>query len=162
MKTEIATLGAGCFWGVEHILKKIPGVISTTCGYEGGNTQDPTYKEVKTGTTNHAEVVQIEFDPDRISYQSLLGYFWRLHDPTQLNRQGVDHGTQYRSVIFYHNEQQREVAQQSKREFDLSKVFPQPSVTQIEPAGIFYSAEDYHQDYFEINGGHVCHILRER
>ena len=162
MKTEIATLGAGCFWGVEHILKKIPGVVATTCGYAGGQTQDPTYKDVKTGQTNHAEVVQVEFDPRILSYQELLGYFWRLHDPTQLNRQGVDHGTQYRSVIFYHSEQQRETAFNSQKAFDASKVFPQPSVTQILPATQFYSAEDYHQDYFELNGGHVCHILRER
>lgn len=159
---ELATLGAGCFWGVEHLLKKIPGVISTTCGYAGGDIQDPTYKHVKTGTTNHAEVVLVEFDPAQLSYVALLGYFWRLHDPTQLNKQGVDHGTQYRSVIFFHSEVQKQVAEQSKREFDSSKIFPTPAVTQILPATKFYPAEAYHQDYFELNGGHVCHILRDK
>lgn len=159
---EFATLGAGCFWGVEHLLKKIPGVLDTTCGYAGGSSPDPTYKEVKTGKTNHAEVVLIKFDPNILSYHKLLEYFWRLHDPTQLNRQGVDVGTQYRSVIFYHSEQQKQTAEQSKKEFDQSHVFPTPSVTQILPTPQFFSAEDYHQDYFDLNGGHVCHIMREK
>jgi len=158
--TELATLGAGCFWGVEHILKRIPGVVATTCGYEGGGTEKPTYKDICRGETGHAEVVQIEFDPKLVSYDTLLDYFWRLHDPTQLDRQGVDVGTQYRSVIFYHNETQKEAALKSKEKFDQSGVFKKKAVTQIIPSEKFWSAEDYHQDYFDINGGHVCHILR--
>lgn len=159
-KTELATFGAGCFWGVEHILKKIPGVIATTVGYEGGGTDKPTYRDVCSGNTGHAEVVQIEFDPQVVSFPTLLNYFWRLHDPTQLNRQGVDVGTQYRSVIFYQNETQKKEAEESKAAFDRSAVFNKKAVTQIEPSQRFWSAEDYHQDYFDKNGGHVCHILR--
>lgn len=162
MKTELATLGAGCFWGVEHILKQINGVIGTTCGYMGGHTQNPTYRQVCTGETFHAEVVQVEFDPTKITYKELLGYFWRLHDPTQKNRQGVDVGTQYRSAIFYHSEEQNRIAQLSKQEFDASGVFSTPSVTEIVAVQVFYSAEDYHQDYFDNNPGYVCHILREK
>lgn len=161
-KTELATFGAGCFWGVEHILEKVKGVVKTTVGYEGGSKENPTYQIVKTGESGYAEVVQVEFDPDIISYEALLGYFWRLHDPTTLNRQGVDAGTQYRSVIFYHNDEQRKVALASKAKFDKSQVFKNKAVTQIEPHNKFYTAEAYHQKYFDRNGGHVCHVLRPK
>lgn len=159
---ETATFGAGCFWGVQYLLKRIDGVIETRAGYMGGDLDNPTYKEVKTGRTNHAEVVEVKYDPTKVSYETLLDYFWRLHDPTTLNRQGVDEGTQYRSVIFYHNDLQKKAAEKSKEAFDQSKVFKERAVTQIANASKFYSAEDYHQDYFDVNGGHVCHILRPR
>lgn len=161
-KTADAIFGAGCFWGVEHILSEVKGVLKTTVGYEGGNFDNPTYEMVCGGRTGHAEVVQVEFDPTIISYGELLEYFWRLHDPTTLNRQGVDEGTQYRSVIFYTNDDQKKAAIASKDKFDKSGVFKNKSVTQIEPHGKFYSAEGYHQKYFMRNGGHVCHILRPK
>jgi peptide-methionine (S)-S-oxide reductase len=162
MKTEKATLAAGCFWGVQHLLDEIPGVISTKCGYIGGDTTDPNYRQICNGDTNHAEAVEVTFDPEKVKYEEILSYFWRLHDPTQLNRQGPDHGTQYRSAIFYHSQEQKEKAEKSKAEFDQSKVFARPAVTQIVPAPVFYDAEDYHQDYFNKNGGQVCHIYRPR
>lgn len=161
-KTETATFAAGCFWGVESIVNHIEGVLETTVGYTGGHTENPTYKQVCTGTTGHAEAVQVLFDPAKVSYKELLGYFWRLHDPTTLNRQGVDVGTQYGSAIFYHNEEQRIAAEESKQAFDASGAFQEKAVTEIVPAETFYKAEEYHQDYFERNGGPVCHILRER
>ncbi|MEK6554178.1 MAG: peptide-methionine (S)-S-oxide reductase MsrA [Bdellovibrionota bacterium] len=162
MATEKATLAAGCFWGVQHLLDEIPGVISTKCGYIGGQTNDPTYKQICEGDTNHAEAVEVTSDPDKVSYETILSYFWRLHDPTQLNRQGPDHGTQYRSAIFYHSPEQKEKAEKSKAEFDKSLVFTRPAVTQIVPAPTFYKAEEYHQDYFNKNGGPICHIYRPR
>lgn len=161
-KTELATFAAGCFWGVQHIFKQIKGVIKTTVGYTGGKTKNPTYQEVCTGTTGHAEAILVEFDPSLISYEELLDYFWRLHDPTQLNRQGLDVGTQYRSAIFYHNEEQREAAERSKAAFDASGVFPQKAVTEIIPAGPFYEAEEYHQDYLTKHPRRTCHTLRQR
>ena len=159
---EKIAFGAGCFWGVEHILKKIPGVLSTRCGYMGGKLDNPTYRDVCRGDTGHAEVVEVVFDAKKISLNQLLSYFWRLHDPTQLNRQGVDVGTQYRSAIFCYDEKQKAIAEQSKKEFDDSKVFSKSAVTQIADATTFFAAEDYHQDYFNKNSGHVCHVLRER
>lgn len=159
---EKATFGAGCFWGVEHILKSIPGVKATTCGYMGGEAPNPTYKQVCTGQTGHAEVVEVEFDPQVVTYETLLDFFWRLHDPTTLNRQGVDVGTQYRSAIFYHSEEQRKAAELSKAAFDASGVFSAKAVTEISPATKFWPAEDYHQDYFDNNDGHICHVLRPR
>lgn len=159
---QLATMGGGCFWGVEYHLQKLDGVISTEAGYCGGTIENPTYKDVKTGTTGAAEVVQIKFDPLKISFDTILDYFWRLHDPTQLNKQGPDFGTQYRSVIFYHDESQRVVAEESKKKFDDSKVFPAPVVTEISPYEYYFKAEDYHQDYFNKNGGRVCHVLREK
>jgi peptide methionine sulfoxide reductase msrA/msrB len=162
MKTEKATLAGGCFWGVEEILRGIKGVVGTTAGYIGGETDNPTYRIISTGQTGHAEAVEVEFDPKVITYERLLEYFWRLHDPTTLNRQGVDTGTQYRSAIFYHSEEQKKIAEKSKEKFDKSGVFKSKSVTQITPATKFYSAEDYHQDYYQKNGGHVCHTLREK
>ncbi|MGE3975246.1 MAG: bifunctional methionine sulfoxide reductase B/A protein [Bdellovibrionales bacterium] len=160
--TEKATFAAGCFWGVEEILRGIKGVVNTTVGYIGGQTDNPTYKIISTGQTGHAEAVEIEFDPKVVSYETLLGYFWRLHDPTTLNRQGVDQGTQYRSAIFFHSEEQKKIAERSKEKFDQSGVFKTKAVTQIVPAAKFYSAEDYHQDYFQKNGGHICHTLRDK
>jgi methionine-S-sulfoxide reductase len=159
-KIETATFAAGCFWGVEHILKLVPGVVKTTVGYTGGHTENPTYEEVCSGLTGHAEAVRVEFNPEIISYERLLGYFWRLHDPTQLNRQGPDIGIQYRSVIFYHSEKHREAAEKSKLEFDESGVFRDKAATEIIPASAFYIAEEYHQDYFKKHPGRSCHTLR--
>lgn len=160
-KTEVATFAAGCFWGVEHIFKDVKGVVSTRVGYTGGATEHPGYRDVSTGATGHAEAVRVEYDPSVITYQELLDYFWRLHDPTQLNRQGPDVGTQYRSVIFYHNEAQKKAAEQSKEKFNRSGVFARKVVTEIVPAGTFYDAEEYHQDFFGKNPGRPsCHILR--
>lgn len=162
-KTELATFGAGCFWGVEKILQGIKGVLKTTVGYEGGEVTHPNYEIVKTGRSGHAEVVQIEFDPSVISYKELLSYFWRLHDPTQVNRQGHDVGTQYRSVIFYHSEEQKKLAEESRKEFDASGVFKEKTATQIVPQGTFWKAEEYHQKYLVKNpGGYMCHVLRGR
>jgi len=162
-KKEVATFGAGCFWGVEHLIKNIKGVIKTTVGYEGGQLINPDYGHVKKGNTGHAEVVQIEFDPSVISYKELLAYFWRLHDPTQLNRQGHDVGTQYRSVIFYHNLNQKMIAEKSKKDFDDSHVFKEKSVTQILAQDKFWKAEEYHQHYLDKNPqGYMCHIIREK
>jgi methionine-S-sulfoxide reductase len=159
---KIATFGAGCFWGVESLFKSLEGVVETRVGYMGGETKDPTYDDVKTGTTGHAEAVEVIYDPSRVSYEKLLSYFFRLHDPTTPNRQGVDVGTQYRSVIFYHDEEQKRAAEAFKKEFDRENAFGKPSVTEIVPAGQFYEAEEYHQDYFEKSGGPVCHHLREK
>jgi len=148
-KIETATLGGGCFWCVEAVYERLPGVISVTSGYAGGHTANPTYKEVCTGATGHAEVAQIEFDPAKISFAKLLEIFWQAHDPTTLNRQGNDEGTQYRSVIFYHDEQQKLVAEQSKRETQNN--FDRPVVTEIAPLQKFHPAEDYHQGYYDLN-----------
>ncbi len=162
MKIEKATFAAGCFWGVQHILDRIPGVTRTRVGYVGGRTKNPTYNQVKTGETGHAEAVEVEFDSERVSYSELLAFFWRLHDPTQLNRQGPDVGTQYRSAIFYHSPLQRDEAEFSKARFDASGVFKRKAVTVIEPVSEFFEAEGYHQKYFDQTGGAVCHILRDR
>lgn len=148
-KTEMATFGAGCFWCVEAVFERLPGVQSVVAGYAGGTTKNPTYKEVSAGTTGHAEVAQIAFDPSVISYERLLGMFWKSHDPTTLNRQGADVGTQYRSAIFYHDEAQRKAAEMSLKE--AQKDFDDPIVTQIEPLKDFYVAENYHQDYYNNN-----------
>jgi peptide methionine sulfoxide reductase msrA/msrB len=161
-KTKIATFAAGCFWGVQHVFKQVKGVVKTTVGYTGGSTEYPGYRDVSTGTTGHAEAVRVEYDPAVVSYAELLGYFWRLHDPTQLNRQGPDLGTQYRSVIFYHTEEQKKAAEKSKEQFDKSGVFDKKAVTEIRPSGPFYSAEEEHQDYFEKHQGRSCHMLRDK
>ncbi len=158
---DTAIFAAGCFWGVEDILKTVDGVVETTVGYTGGNIENPTYKMVCSGNTGHAEAVMVKYDPGVISYEELLDYFWRLHDPTTLNRQGPDAGTQYRSAIFYHNENQRISAEGSKKRFDQSGVFKNKATTQIVPASNFYDAEEYHQDYFEKTGNRGCHILRD-
>lgn len=145
-KTKLATFGGGCFWCMEAVYQLMDGVKSSTSGYAGGTVPDPTYEQVCTGATGHAEVIQVEFDLARISYEKLLETFWKAHDPTTLNRQGHDHGTQYRSVIFYHNEAQKLAAEKSKRA--AQSHFKDPIVTQIVPLVKFYRAEDYHQDYF--------------
>lgn len=150
-KTEIATLGGGCFWCLEAIYKRVKGVVKVTSGYSGGTKANPTYEEVSTGTTGHAEVVQVEFDPTRISYKEILDIFWQIHDPTQLNRQGNDIGTQYRSVIFYHNEAQKRIAQNSKLELEKEKIFDKPIVTEITAFKAFYPAENYHKNYYDTN-----------
>lgn len=159
MKTEIATLAGGCFWGVEELVRKLPGVIDTTVGYTGGTLKNPTYQDVKTGRTGHAESLQITFDPEKISYDEILDYFYRLHDPTTKDRQGNDRGTQYRSAIFYHDEKQREAAERATKR--AQPKWERPIVTHIVPASDFWPAEDYHQDYLQrIPTGYTCHFLR--
>jgi peptide-methionine (S)-S-oxide reductase len=150
-KLETATFGTGCFWCTEAIFERLDGVEKVISGYSGGHIKNPSYKEVCTGTTGHAEVIRIYFDPEVISYEELLDVFWQTHDPTTLNRQGNDVGTQYRSVIFYHNEEQKKIAEKSKQEMDHSGTFADPIVTEISPLINFYEAENYHQDYFENN-----------
>ena len=148
---EEATFGAGCFWCVEAVFESMPGVASVVSGYAGGTVEKPTYQQVSAGRTGHAEVVRVTFDPARISYSELLDAFWRSHDPTQVNRQGADVGTQYRTVIFYHNNAQREAAEKSKAALEASGTHSRPIATLIEPVPAFYLAEDYHQDYFRSN-----------
>jgi peptide-methionine (S)-S-oxide reductase len=151
-----ATFGAGCFWGVEAAFRQVEGVTATAVGYEGGRLENPTYEDVCSHTTGHAEVVQVTYDGDRVSYDALLDVFWRKHDPTQLNRQGWDIGDQYRSVIFFHDDEQRAAAERSKAELDASGHFRRPIVTLVEPAQTFYRAEEYHQRYLEKQGPSSC------
>lgn len=148
---EVATFGGGCFWCVEAVFEQVKGVKSVVSGYEGGKTENPTYKQVCTGRTNHAEVCRIEYDPKVVSFDKLLEIFWKVHDPTTLNKQGPDEGTQYRSVIFYHNEAQRETAEKYKQKLNELKAFRSRVVTEISPTQKFYPAEEYHQDYFAKN-----------
>ncbi len=148
---ETATLGGGCFWCVEAIYQDLRGVHAVVSGYAGGAIENPTYQQVCTGTTGHAEVTQITFDPEVISFEDLLYVFWRTHDPTTLNRQGADVGPQYRSVIFYHDNGQKNIAERSKQETDASGLWPNPIVTEIAPFRDFYEAEDYHQNYYSVN-----------
>ncbi len=155
---EKATFGAGCFWGVEATFRQIPGVVATAVGYAGGTLDNPSYKDVCTDSTGHAEVVEVEYDASKVKYEDLLKVFWQNHDPTTLNRQGPDVGTQYRSAIFYHTPEQQKAAQASKEALERSKTFRRPIVTQIEPAGHFWRAEDYHQQYLEKRGLAHCHI----
>jgi len=159
---EIATFAGGCFWGMENILREIPGVIDTEVGYTGGRTENPDYGIVSGGRTGHAEAVNVVFDPGEITYEELLRYFFRMHDPTTKNRQGNDVGDRYRSAVFYHSEQQRETAERVKEEVDRSGKWKNPIVTEIVPAGPFYPAEEYHQDYLEKHpSGYTCHYLRD-
>jgi len=153
-----ATFAAGCFWGVEAAFRQIDGVTATTVGYSGGNTTNPTYKEVCTDTTGHAEIVQVEYDPDTVSYETLLDLFWSNHDPTQLNRQGPDVGTQYRSAIYCHDDEQKAAAAASKERLESSGRYGRPVVTEITEAQEFYPAEDYHQQYLEKRGLASCTI----
>jgi peptide methionine sulfoxide reductase msrA/msrB len=159
---ETAILAGGCFWGMEEIIRKIPGVVKTTVGYSGGVTPDPTYQDVCTGATGHAESVQVVFDPARLSYEALLDYFFRMHDPTTPNQQHNDIGTQYRSAIFYTSEEQKQAAERVKARWDKSGKFKRPITTEITAATTFYPAEEYHQKYLVKNpGGYTCHVLRD-
>lgn len=155
---EKATFAAGCFWGVEAAFREVEGVTSTSVGYTGGTTKDPTYRDVCSHTTGHAEAVEVEFDPLRVTYDQLLDRFWELHNPTTLNRQGPDIGDQYRSAIFYHTESQRDAAIRSKARLEESGRYKHPIVTEITPASQYYLAEDYHQQYVEKHGQASCHV----
>jgi peptide-methionine (S)-S-oxide reductase len=150
-KIDTATFGTGCFWCTEAIFEQLNGVLKVTSGYSGGHVRNPTYKEVCTGETGHAECVQIQYEPDKISYDELLEVFWQVHDPTTLNRQGADVGTQYRSAIFYHNEEQKQKAEHYKKELNKNGAFKNPVVTEITAATDFYPAENYHQEYYQNN-----------
>jgi peptide-methionine (S)-S-oxide reductase len=156
--TEIATFGAGCFWGIEAAFRRIPGVVDAAVGYSGGHTVNPTYQDVCTDETGHAEVVQVTFDPARVSYEHLLDAFWAMHDPTQRNRQGPDFGSQYRTAIFFHSPEQEAAAKRAKAALDASKKFGRPIATEIAAAGPFYRAEEYHQKYLEKRGAASCHF----
>lgn len=158
MAIEKATFGAGCFWGVEVKFGQVPGVLEIAVGYEGGELEHPTYKEVCTDRTGHAEVVEMSFDPARVSYEQLLDLFFESHDPTQLNRQGPDFGTQYRSVVFYHSDAQRTAAEKKIEELKVEGRFSKPIVTKVVPAETFWKAEEYHQKYLEKRGMATCHI----
>lgn len=154
----LATFGAGCFWGVEVTFRNVPGVVGAAVGYMGGVVAHPTYEQVCTDETGHAEVVQVEYDPARVSYERLLDVFWSSHDPTQRDRQGPDVGSQYRSAIFYHSEEQRTAAEASRAALDSSRRFARPVATRIEAAGPFWRAEEYHQRYLEKRGRASCHV----
>ncbi|MBT3915083.1 MAG: peptide-methionine (S)-S-oxide reductase MsrA [Rhodospirillaceae bacterium] len=151
---EKATFGAGCFWGIEHAFRKVDGVIEAPVGYAGGTTPDPTYEQVCSGQTGHAEVVEVEFDPAKVSYNELLEVFWTIHDPTTLNRQGPDIGTQYRSAIYFHSPEQEQAAKESIAALENGDRFRNPIVTELAPIDRFYMGEDYHQRYFEKQGQH--------
>jgi peptide-methionine (S)-S-oxide reductase len=149
---ETATFGAGCFWCVEAVFQRLNGVLSSKSGYSGGSVKNPSYKEVCNGTTGHAEVIQVTYDKTKVSFDELLEVFWKTHDPTTLNRQGNDYGTQYRSVIFYHNDEQKKLAEKYKEEINKSGAYPGPVITEITSFTNFYPAEDYHQNYYNENG----------
>ena len=155
-----ATFAGGCFWGTEYVFQQVPGVKSTAVGFMGGTVDNPSYKQICYEDTNHAEVVQLRYDPEKISYEKLVKIFFKLHDPTTLNRQGPDVGDQYRSAIFYYDESQKETAEKLKAAFDTSGQFKTPIVTEITPSKEFWKAEDYHQDYFKKNPNHpACHVV---
>ena len=155
---ETATFGAGCFWGVEEDFRRLPGVVDAAVGYIGGTVDRPTYKQVCTDTTGHAEAVEVTFDPAKISYDDLLEAFWKLHDPTQWNRQGPDFGSQYRSAVFYHSPEQQAAAEASKQRLSDSGRFRRPVVTMITPASTFWRAEEYHQQYLAKQGRSHCRV----
>ncbi|MCB9093177.1 MAG: peptide-methionine (S)-S-oxide reductase MsrA [Halobacteriovoraceae bacterium] len=158
---EVSILGGGCFWGVEELIRKLEGVKDTEVGYAGGDAQKKTYLDVKTGSTGHAEVVKVSFDPQKLKFEDLLRYFFRLHDPTTLNQQGNDKGSQYRSVIFYQSETQKRIAEKIIKEVNDSKKWSKPVVTKLEPYKNYFKAEEYHQDYLQKDpGGYTCHYLR--
>jgi len=156
--SEIATFGAGCFWGVEAAFRRVPGVLDAVSGYSGGHTENPSYKDVCSDRTGHAEVVQVTFDPSKVTYEQLLDIFWKIHDPTQVNRQGPDFGTQYRTAIFYRSPEQETAARKSKQALEASGKLRRPIATEITPAGPFWRAEEYHQRYLERRGAESCHI----
>ena len=156
--SEIATFGAGCFWGVEAAFRRVPGVLDAVSGYSGGHTENPSYKDVCSDRTGHAEVVQVTFDPSKVTYEQLLDIFWKIHDPTQVNRQGPDFGTQYRTAIFYHSPEQEVAARKSKQALEASGKLRRPIATEITPASPFWRAEEYHQRYLERRGAESCHI----
>lgn len=158
MKEEVAILAGGCFWGVQFYYDQVPGVVQTEVGYIGGRTDSPTYEQVCSHTTGHAEATKITFDPSKISFNTLLKHFFRIHDPTQLNRQGPDVGDQYRSAIFYTNEKQKDQAQKVLEQLRNSKEYEKPIVTKLEPAGTFWKAEEYHQKYTQKTGLGACHV----
>ena len=161
MTYEKATFGAGCFWGVEYVFRRVPGVVDVQVGYSGGVTKNPTYQEVCSHTTGHAEVTQVEFDPERVSFDQLLEVFWAMHDPTQVDRQGPDVGDQYRSAIFTHSPEQQAAAEASRQR--AQERFKRPIATEIRPITTFYPAEDYHQAYYEKNGHQpYCHVVPTR
>jgi len=155
---EIATFGAGCFWGIEAAFRRVPGVLDAAVGYSGGRTENPSYQDVCTDTTGHAEVVQVTFDPEKLSYDQLLNVFWTIHDPTQVNRQGPDYGEQYRTAIFFHSPEQEAAAKKSKQALEASGKLRRPVATEITAAGPFWRAEEYHQRYLEKRGAASCHI----
>jgi peptide-methionine (S)-S-oxide reductase len=161
---QVATLGSGCFWCTEAFFLRVKGIESVVSGYSGGKVKNPTYREVCSGLTGHAEVVQVKFNPKEISYEEVLEIFWNTHDPTTLNRQGADEGTQYRSVVFYHSEEQKKIAQDYKTQLDKSGTFKKPIVTEITPFSIFYPAEDYHQNYYALNPnqGYCQYVIRPK
>ena len=156
--SEVATFAAGCFWGVEATFQSVPGVIATEVGYSNGHTPNPTYHDVCTDETGHAEVVRVTFDPARVGFEQLLDVFWQVHDPTQTNRQGPDFGTQYRSAIFYHSPQQEVVAKRSREVLDGSGRLRRPVATEVSEAGPFYRAEEYHQNFLQKRGAASCHF----
>jgi len=160
-KIETAILAGGCFWGMQEILRALPGVVKTTVGYAGGKTADPKYEQVKTGATGHAESIEIIFDPSKIAYGAILDMFFRMHDPTTPGRQGGDVGSQYRSVIFFHGEEQKKEAEAAKQRAQASGLWKRPITTEVVPAGRFWPAEEYHQDYLKKHpGGYTCHYVR--
>lgn len=161
---EVATLGSGCFWCTEAFFLRVKGIESVVSGYSGGKVKNPTYREVCSGLTGHAEVIQVKFDPALISYSEVLEIFWNTHDPTTLNKQGADEGTQYRSVVFYHSESQKQTAEDYKKQLDKSGAYKNPIVTEISPFTIFYPAEDYHQNYYALNPnqGYCQYVIRPK
>jgi peptide-methionine (S)-S-oxide reductase len=161
---QTATFGAGCFWCTEAVFLNVKGVTKVVSGYEGGKVKNPSYREVCTGQTGHAEVTQITFDPSKVTFEELLEVFWNTHDPTTLNKQGADEGTQYRSVVFYHNDEQKQTAEAYKKQLDASHVYKNPIVTEISAASTFYPAEDYHQNYYELNPnqGYCQYVIRPK
>jgi len=161
---QLATLGSGCFWCTEAFFLKVKGIESVVSGYTGGQVKNPTYKEVCSGLTGHAEVIQLKYDPKVISFEEILEIFWNTHDPTTLNRQGADEGTQYRSAVFYHSEEQKAVAEKYKAQLNKSGIFKDPIVTEITPASVFYPAEDYHQNYYALNPnqGYCQYVIRPK
>jgi len=159
--SETAILAGGCFWGMEDLFRGLPGVLDTEVGYTGGKLENPTYNDMKTGTTGHAEALKITFDPAKIDYETLLGFFFKIHDPTTPNRQGNDRGSQYRSLICYLNDEQKKIAEHVIAQINASGKWPGKVVTEVAPAGEFYNAEAYHQDYLQKNpGGYTCHYVR--